>query len=499
MNTVQHINIGCILNISVSKSMRTSMHTSMHKLARTVTTALALAGLAGASATGWAQQIQISPANSLLLGDALQIVLTGFPPGADVQVKAQRVLPDASGTRRWYAAQARFKVDAEGRVDVARQAPVAGTYSGADVRGLFWSMTPGPNAEAASAAPAAAESTSRVTLQAALWTGEDRKPPVLAFQTLNLLSALPTVISRPAEPFEGAVFAHLPGDAKRPALIVLGGSEGGALITRDAPIYASRGYAVLALPYYSPPGWGASGPTPPALPSLPAAFADIPVDRLQQARDWLAQQPQVDASRIGVIGTSKGAEFALLAAAKMAWIKSVVALVPSDVVWEGWGPGVDSGQRASFAWKGQPYAFVPYQDFDKEFAGFATGADVKIRRPQDQGRAANPGRVPAARIRVEDIAAPVMVVGAHDDQIWDSGGMAQNIQASRNKAGLDTVALVYADAGHYLGGSGMGPTTEYNAGPMKVGGSPAATARAQAETFAQVLVFLQRTLGPLLP
>jgi dienelactone hydrolase len=44
---------------------------------------------------------------------------------------------------------------------------------------------------------------------------------------------------------------------------------------------------------------------------LPAEFADIPVDRLEQARAWLQQQPRVDADRIGVIGVSKGAEFAL--------------------------------------------------------------------------------------------------------------------------------------------------------------------------------------------
>ena len=99
----------------------------------------------------------------------------------------------------------------------------------------------------------------------------------------------------------------------------------------------------------------------------------------------------------------------------MPWIKAVVALVPTDVVSEGWGLGVSPGQRTSFAWQGNAVPFVPYEDSDKEFAGFATGADVKIRRPQDAGRAANPDRVAAARIPVEDIAAPVLVAGGHDD------------------------------------------------------------------------------------
>jgi pimeloyl-ACP methyl ester carboxylesterase len=95
----------------------------------------------------------------------------------------------------------------------------------------------------------------------------------------------------------------------------------------------------------------------------------------------------VDASRIGVVGTSQGAEFALLAAVRYPWIKALLAVVPSDIVWEGWGPGAQSGERASFSWQGQGINFLPYKDFEKELAGFATGAEVKIRRPQDAGRA----------------------------------------------------------------------------------------------------------------
>ena len=85
-------------------------------------------------------------------------------------------------------------------------------------------------------------------------------------------------------------------------------------------------------------------------------------------------------------------------------------------------------------------------------------------------------------------------VFSHGDQVWDSGGMAENIAKTRAAAGRETVALVYRDAGHALSGSGWNPTTQYNAGPMKMGGQPAADARAQADAFAQTLEFLRRTL-----
>ena len=463
---------------------------------------LAMTVLLAASAQ--AQRIDVQPGPDVLVGTPLQIVLSGVPPNSEVSLQATRRVVEFTGDLRAYSAQARFKADAQGRVDLATQAPLSGSYSGADVRGLFWSMLPAKdgaqdagqgtvqNTAQGTAQDAAGASPQSVLLQARAADGA-----LLAAQTMQLRPSAPAVQQRKAEPFAGAVFAALAGVQKRPALILLGGSEGGSAITRDAPVWASRGFAVLALPYYSPPGWGANGPTPAELPTLPAAFADIPIDRLQQARDWLAQQPEVDATRIGVMGTSKGAEFALLAGARMPWIMAVVAIVPSDVVWEGWGPGVEPGKRSSFSWQGKPLAFVPYQDFDQEIAGFATGADVRFRRPQDKGRAANPGRVTAARIAVQDIAAPVLVAGADDDQVWDSGGMARAIADARASAGRSTAVLVYPQAGHYLGGTGWAATTQYNAGPMKSGGTPEATARAQADVFSQTHEFLLRHLGPL--
>ncbi len=450
--------------------------------------AVLLAGLSTPPAL--AQRFELRPGAEIPVdSDQVAIALAGLPPGSEITLRSQRHLREWTGAQRPYAAEAVYRAGADGRIDLATQVPQRAPWRGADLRGLFWAMTP---AEGAAAAGAAELQSNQVRLQA-LHEGR-----MVAEQLLTLRDRSPQVQQRAAEPFPGAVFAALPGVAKRPALILLGGSEGGTLVTRDAPVWASRGYAVLALPYYSPPRWGPQGPMAAELPALPAAFADIPVDRLQAARDWLAAQPEVDAERIGVVGTSKGAEFALLAALRFSWLRAVAAIVPSDVVWEGWGPGVEAGRRASFAWKGEPYAFVPYQGMAEEIAGFTSGREVRLRRPQDRGRAAaGTERVAAARIPVEHIAAPVFVAGAHDDQVWDSGSMAEAIATARRGAGRETVALVFRDAGHFLGGHGWSPTTPYDAGPSKVGGTPEANARAQVEVLRELQAFLRRTLGPL--
>ncbi len=463
---------------------------------------LALGAAALCAACGvQAQRILASPGPVVLSGDPLKLVVLDLPAGALVTLHSSRVLLTDGGKPQRHQAQARFKADAKGRIDLSVQPPLDGSYAGADVRGLFWSMVPddtSPNAGTGS--PSAEEKSSANEADVSLTARINGV--VVASKAIKLLSADPRLKISDVPGFAGALFASLPGAGKRPAIIVLGGSEGGSYTARlMTPKLASHGFAVLGLPYYSPPGYGSSGATPPELPSLPAAFADIPVNRLQQARDWLAAQPNVDASRIAVYGVSKGAEFALIASTRMPWIKAVVAVVPSDVVWEGWGKGAEKGDRPSFSWNGEPLPYVPYLDFASEFDGYRTNTPVIVRRPQDRGRAANPDRVPAARIPVERYAGPVLLVAGGDDQLWDSGGMAANIQAARNKAQVAQVAqalitqtLIYPDAGHLISGDGWRPTTQYNVSLSKVGGTPQGNAHAQADAWPATLRFLKRHL-----
>jgi dienelactone hydrolase len=436
-----------------------------------------------------AQRLSVEPAADVMVGTPLTIAVSGLRPGQPVTLRSLRRARGWSGEAVTYRAEARFQADAQGRVDLAAAAPLAGSYEGADVQGLFWSAAPVPSAADDGVAQGLAEGAWRLSV---LDGGRD-----IDAVTLTLRNEHPAVLTTPAPDFPGAVLAALPGAALRPALIVLGGSEGGSATGRRlAGLLAAQGYAVLALPYYSPTRWGPAGPMAPELPQLPVAFADIPVDRLQAARDWLRRQPGVDGERIGLVGVSKGAEFALLAASRMPWVRSVVAVVPSDVTWEGWGPGTTAGQVASFSWQGRPLPFVPYQGMAEEMQGFSTGAPVRLRRPQDAGRAAHAQAVAAARIPVEQYAGPLLVIGGDDDQVWDSGGMARAIEASRRAAGRETEALVFPQAGHALSGPGWSPTTVLNAGPMQLGGSPAANGRALAEAWPRSLAFLQRTLGP---
>jgi dienelactone hydrolase len=253
------------------------------------------------------------------------------------------------------------------------------------------------------------------------------------------------------ESLPGAFFMKPDGDGPFPAIILLGGSEGGDSGARTkAPRFVAEGYAILGLPYYSP-AWGDQ---PQQFPGLPRAFAEIPVDSAETAKDWLSARGDIRSDDIGIYGVSKGAEFALLAGSKIEGFAAIAAIVPSDVVWEGWGTG-DGTRPSSFSWRGKALPHVPYEGMNEEFAN-PTGPNgrPRLRLPHDKGRNANPALAVAARIDVEAIDEPVLVAGGDADLVWNSGEMAQNIAETRAAAGLPTVSLVFTDAGHALSGTG---------------------------------------------
>lgn len=309
-------------------------------------------------------------------------------------------------------------------------------------------------------------------------------PPAWAAQSVGPPAAAVTITI--ATSFPGAVWAVPAARGRYPVLIVLGGSEGGSSTARDmAPRFAALGYATLGLPYYNP-GWDPKDATP----GLPSAFVDIPVDRLSQVRRWIAAQPQADARRIGIWGASKGAEFALIAATRYPWIKAVAAIVPTDVVWEGWG--TDGPPRASFAWDGKGLPFQPYSGMTAELAKTAKGEMMDLRKVHDAGRRNFPDRLAAARIPVEHYRGALLVAGGDLDRIWPSSEMTRNIAAARARAGLRTVSLTFPDAGHAIAGAPGKTNPNWTA----LGGTAEGVKAARAKTWAATLALFEQALRP---
>jgi len=180
--------------------------------------------------------------------------------------------------------------------------------------------------------------------------------------------------------------------------------------------------------------------------------------------------------RLVVLGTSRGAEAALLLAARHVEIDAVVAVSPSDVVWAALSS--DRPQRSSWTSTGEPLPFVPYDD------GWEPDSDpVEFVGMYEQSLETYSDRVPAARIPVERIAGEVLLVAGGDDRLWPSCDFAERILDHRRGAGRPTKLVSHPRAGHRVVLPGEQPAS---ASHLVHGGSPEADAALGALVWPQL-------------
>ncbi len=261
------------------------------------------------------------------------------------------------------------------------------------------------------------------------------------------------------------------GSQRVPAILVLGGSEGGIEGARRCAIaFAKHGYATLAIAYF-----GTS--------NLPENLQNVPLEYFSAALDWMKNEPGVDATRIGIFGVSKGGEAALLVASRHPEIRAVVAGVPSNVVWQGinmqsWEP------KSSWTEKGTPVPFLPYDSTRP----FVSVLDLYVRSLEFA--ALHPG----AAIPVEKINGAVMLISGGADQLWPSKLMSDHVMArlQTNRFRYPHVHLTYPDAGHGVASPPSGdPSKKF---PSNLGGSEQGNANARTDMWAKTLQFLEENL-----
>jgi len=263
-------------------------------------------------------------------------------------------------------------------------------------------------------------------------------------------------------------------------MIVLPGSQGGIPFPGGyAGGLASHGYVVLALAYFNAEG-------------LPPFLQNIPLEYFATAVEWLKSQPSVDAPRIGVLGTSRGGELALLLGATYpSAFRVVVANVPSSVVWPGLG---DNSEAPAWTLNGKPLASV---------RGRITPADRTLSsRDRFLKRLHDPAAA-GAEIPVERIDAPVLMFSGKDDQLWPSDVFAARV-VERLKAhhfAHPVEHYSYEHAGHQItrpfvptsdvGQVRIHPVTK---SPNVFGGTPEGQARANEDSWEKLLAFLDKYL-----
>lgn len=362
---------------------------------------LAAAALGACSASAPPLTVTVTPHESLL-DEPIHVRVSGAPSGAPTTVAVEST--DRTGAV--WRSSATFVADSRGEVDADVDASTGGTYTGVAATGLVWSMRPASGRDSGYIWQTFGPSTFTATVRAGGSTASTTFERALT--TTRLSGRSPSLA---LDGFVGRFLSGPVGATPRPAVLVIGGSEGG-VDTLMAAMLAMRGYPALAVAYFGEPG-------------LPQNLSAIPLEYFERALGWLAAQPGVDPARIVVLGGSRGSEAAeLLGVHDPDQVHGVIAASPSDVV----GCSIPACDGPAWTLGG---AAVPY-----------------TRTWGDPHASDNPQAV----IPVATIGGPVLFVCGEADDIWPSCEFSRAATAAldADPAAPRHELVAVPDAGHLI-------------------------------------------------
>lgn len=426
-----------------------------------------------------APTLTITPADALI-DVPRQIRVENVAPGQTVQITAR--------TRRngvLWQAQAAYTAGEDGAVDLTRDAPISGDYTGLSPMGLIWSQAPvdSPSREHFNHPVTDALVTDVVARVGGVEGG------VQAQATFTQRLALDGVTRHEVRE-EGLVGTlYLPAGSKpgsHPAVMILNGSGGGINEPRAA-LYASRGYAAFALAYFKAPG-------------LSDYISNTPLEYFQTGLRWLRKKVQPKHDFVAISGQSRGGELVLLLGATFPKeVSAVVAYVPGAVVHSGQNACDPKIGREGPTWLlgGKPIPHVWENNRTATWAPFDEGPSPHRHEKAILTALQDPDAVARARIRVEDIEGPVMLLSGTDDGSWPSSLYSKMVQGKlvEVKHPYPVEWLDYENGGHSILFPYVPTTQLVYAHPVSgkistSGGNPKDNARADQESWEGVKKFL---------
>ena len=411
-------------------------------------------------------------ATVLLLDQDIAIELQGLAPFQKIKLQAE--MTDEKGAV--WSSWATFQADGEGRVLVSKQEPLDGTYDEADGMGLFWSMTHPSNLPSYYK-----NSEDAVKVELTLLAGGN----ILSTKTIYRLKQLPDV--KKISILEGGIVGTLfvpTSDHPLPIIVTLTGSNGGISEGR-AKLLSAHGFATLALAYFNAEG-------------LPRSLENIPMEYFEKTFAWIKSRPDVDGSRIGIYGISRGGELSLVLGTLFPGsIQAIVSGVPSSVIY--------SSINGAPAWTYQGKAVglsAPIKSIrPNPKAGLDHNNPIILAPQFIQGMKEDPKTFAAAAIPVEKITCPLLLISGGDDQMWPSTLFCEKIKERLAAQGsVPPIHLDYPKAGHQVGILPLpAPSTAFSR-PLggfwfSMGGSPKEDDHASRDSWRRVVTFFEAALN----
>ncbi|MDR2940161.1 MAG: hypothetical protein LBV08_07570 [Clostridiales bacterium] len=210
--------------------------------------------------------------------------------------------------------------------------------------------------------------------------------------------------------FTGSV--HCPQNTCDTAVIVITGSDGGLGNAQYvANLFAQRGFTALALAYFKYSG-------------LNDTLDLIPLEYIECAAQWLKNN--MHTKKLALYGVSKGAEYALSAAARYTFFDSVVAVAPHYCVTEGLGKEMLGGGVSSWTYQGFPLPYLPLsRDMEAFNAASAEEKQMSIKTLYELSE--KDGVSDDVVIPVEKSTARILLLTSTEDNVWPSKHSGEKI------------------------------------------------------------------------
>lgn len=410
--------------------------------------------------------------------------ISGITPGEQIIISANMI--DLFGNH--WTSNAVF-LSHTGTINLAEQAPISGSYSNIDSMGLIWSM----HCESVHGLLSRRFDLSPAEINIQI---KNSKENILVQKTVTryLIEPDVAITSVRHNGLVGTLYQPKNQQNKHPALIVLSGSEGG-FRHEQAALLASEGYVAFALAYFIHNQREYTD-----LPhEYPSKIYNIHLEYFKNAIDYLQQQPNVDANKIGIVGTSRGAELALLLGTVFPELCCVVAYVPNHAVQAAFGPSdhLKDETEPSWTYREKPIACSPLKVKNVDWFGHKP----VILKHGFVTKSASTDHL----ISVENINGPVLLISGGDDNMWPSQIMSdlimERLERKKHRYFTDSQHINYESAGHLImtpwwPTSGLHAVHPVDQVDYDFGGNPQADAHAGYHSWVAIKAFLSQQFEP---
>ncbi|XP_046296886.1 acyl-coenzyme A thioesterase 1 [Marmota monax] len=405
--------------------------------------------------------LSLKPSGRCCWDEPLHIAVRGLAPQQPVTLRAS--LRDEKGAL--FRANARYRADAEGKLDLARAPALGGSFAGLEPMGLIWAME--PDKPFWRLVKRDVQTPFVVELEVL-----DGHEPDVGQQLARALHErhfmLPGVRRVPVR--EGRVRATLflpPEPGPYPGIVDLFGLGGGLLEYR-ASLLAGKGFAVMALAYYG-------------YDDLPRSLETVHLEYFEEAVNYLLHHPEVKGPGIGLLGNSKGGELCL---AISSFLKGITAAV------------IINGSVAVVG------ASIHYKDETLPPVGIMRDR-IKVTKDgiMDVVEALkSPLEDQKSFIPVEKSDTTFLFLVGQDDHNWKSEFYANEASKRLQAHGKEKPQIIcYPEAGHYIEPPYWPLCRAAHhvlvGGPIVYGGEPRAHTMAQLDVWEQLQTFFHKHLG----